>query len=227
MTFQNKAAEAVRLIRREAEATRAAGGQVYMTSSFQTQSVPLLHVVASNGLDVEVLFIDTGYHFAETYGFVDALSRRFGIDVRWIGSSAQHAALPDGGARALPEYYRSPDACCRRNKVMPLREVLRPGDMWVTGVRRDQTSHRSAMDPVMVDGQGVRHVRPMLAWTAGDVAAYAAAFELPAHPLGEKGYTSIGCAPCTARPEVAAGSGSAARGARWAGMQKSECGLHT
>lgn len=76
------------------------GGQVYMTSSFQTQSVPLLHIVASSGLDVSVLFIDTGYHFAETYAFVDAVSRQLGLDVRWIGSSAPHAPLPESGARA-------------------------------------------------------------------------------------------------------------------------------
>ncbi|PIQ63841.1 MAG: phosphoadenylyl-sulfate reductase [Bacteroidetes bacterium CG12_big_fil_rev_8_21_14_0_65_60_17] len=219
------------LIRAEAEATRAAGGQVYMTSSFQTQSVPLLHIVASLGSPVQVLFIDTGYHFAETYGFVGQLERLLGLDVRWIGSSAQHAALSSAGARALPEYYRSPDACCRRNKVLPLRELLRAGDMWVTGVRRDQTAHRAAMKHVAVDGQGVKHVRPMLGWTASDVAAYMDAHGLPRHPLSDVGYASIGCAPCTVRPEAPRTEPGAPpsnpRTSRWAGMKKTECGLHT
>jgi phosphoadenosine phosphosulfate reductase len=119
-------------------------------------------------------------------------------------------------------FASDPDRCCDLNKVQPLAKVLTGHDVWISGVRGDQTAQRKAMHTEQPGPEGTLRFHPLLDWTAADVRDYARAHALPAHPLDGQGYVSIGCEPCTRRVTAADG-----RDGRWFGMQKRECGLHT
>lgn len=200
-------------------AWRASGGTLAATSSFQTQSVPLLHMIAEAVPEMPVLFLDTGFHFPETLAFRDTLARQLGLNLRVLtprlghdGFRRQHGAL----------HAADPDRCCFLNKVEPLQDALRDYRGWVAGVRRDQTSTRAAMTAVAWDAGGRLKLSPMLAWGERDIWQYLHDHDLPEHPLLSEGYLSVGCAPCTRRVRP----GESARAGRWAGSGKTECGLH-
>lgn len=194
--------------------------RVFASSSFQTQSLPLLHILSTRFPDVRILFIDTGYLFAESLIFKEQITRELGLSVITLRSEQSYAQQigPDG----LPLYCSDTRHCCHLNKVLPLQNFLAGGDRWISGVRRDQTGTRAHMKPVITDLRGVVRIHPMLDWTARDVYQYIRDCKLPRHPLENAGYLSIGCAPCTHK-----WSGSDSRNARWFGSQKTECGLHT
>nr|MBS0037742.1 phosphoadenylyl-sulfate reductase [Saprospiraceae bacterium] len=199
---------------------REEGKRIVMTSSFQTQSVPLLHLISEYFREVEVLFIDTGFLFSETYSFKNELEKKFQLKVRVLESESTYVQQRD--SRGLFLYASDATRCCQINKVDPLNNYLQPGDVWISGVRRDQTSVRNAMKPIEADPRGIIRLHPMLDWTASDIYRYLNLYELPRHPLEFAGYESIGCVPCT-HPCGANGD----RGGRWLGSQKTECGLHT
>jgi len=195
------------------------GPQVAATSSFQTQSVPLLHMISLEVPEMPVFFLNTGFHFPETLAFRDRLVREFGLDV--------HDLEAQGGTRRFQREYgdlyrTDPDGCCRINKVEPMRRALSGLTAWVSGIRGDQTAERSASRLLEMAGNTLK-VCPMLSWTERDVSRYIREQKLPSHPLSDRGYVSIGCAPCT-RP-VSGYTGR--RVGRWAGTGKTECGLHT
>jgi phosphoadenosine phosphosulfate reductase len=119
-------------------------------------------------------------------------------------------------------FLSDPDACCRLNKVLPLEPVLAAHDIWINGVRAEQSAHRSRLDRECAGPRGVLRYHPLLSWTQEDVQAYRRRYELPAHPLDPTGRASIGCAPCTHLEQ--AGNG---RNGRWLGLNRKECGLHT
>lgn len=196
------------------------GNKCCASSSFQTQSVPLLHLLSLHFSQVEILFLDTGYIFPETWNFKHRLQIELGLNVRELRSLSSYAQQigPDG----LPLYSTDTDQCCYINKVLPLRQYLNPGDMWISGIRADQTHHRAGLPIAEVDEHGVHKLHPMLHWTQSDIEQYITSHQLPRHPLTDQGYESIGCIPCTHRQ-----TGSDARQARWEGSQKTECGLHT
>lgn len=196
------------------------GRRILMTSSFQTQSVPLLHLISRHFPGVEVLFIDTGFLFAETYAFRNQLERQMGLNVKVLESERTYAAQKD--SRGLFLYASDTDKCCRINKVIPLNNYLKPGDVWISGVRRDQTPWRSEMESEETDSRGITRLHPMLDWTARDIYRYINHFGLPKHPLENKGFDSIGCVPCTHPCDL-----EGDRGGRWLGSNKTECGLHT
>ncbi len=195
-------------------------GQLAITSSFQTQSVPLLHMVARLIPELPILFIDTGFHFPETLAYRHSLAEALNLKVidvkpQWTREQfvAEHGEL----------YKVDPDLCCRLNKVEPLEAALTNYKAWLTGIRRDQTKHRAHSCIVSWLPQlNVYKVNPLANWTAVDVNAYIEKYDLPVHPLWEQGYRSIGCAPCTA-PITAQQN---ERAGRWPGIEKSECGLH-
>ncbi len=193
---------------------------VACTSSFQTQSVPLLHIVAQVCPEMPVLFIDTGFHFPETLTFRDTLQARFGLNVRILRPTVTQSELLQQYGDAL--YGRDPDLCCFIHKVQPLEWALRRMKAWISGVRRDQTQTREALSVLERQPDGKLRIHPLLNWTKADVKAYREAHDLPRHPLEAMGYISIGCAPCT-RPVFA---GEDDRAGRWAGSDKKECGLH-
>lgn len=201
-----------------ADAADRFAGAVAVSSSFQTQSLPLLHLVSRLESPLDVIFIDTGFHFPETLAFRDQLVALLGLQVRVV--RAEDAGIVE--ARA-PLYRTNPDLCCQVHKVQPVLTAMKDYRAWVSGIRRDQTPTRAKVQPVEEGTDELIRIHPMLDWTHADIEAYIAANGLPRHPLEARGYTSIGCKPCT-RPPVVGGD---LRSGRWQGTGKTECGLHT
>ncbi len=196
------------------------GPKIAVTSSFQTQSVPLLHMIAQVAPQLPVLFLDTGFHFPETLAFRDRLIREFGLNVKVLTVEIGH----DEFRRQYGELYRRvPDMCCYINKVEPLQRAMRGLDAWISGIRRDQTMNRGTTPIVARQADGVYKICPLAMWTRRDTWQYLHDHNLPEHPLLAQGYLSIGCAPCT-QP---IGEEEGERAGRWPGHGKTECGLHT
>jgi phosphoadenosine phosphosulfate reductase len=181
----------------------------------------LAHLASSVASGVDVLFLDTGYHFAETIGTRDAVAQVYDVNVRTmlpLLSVAQQDA--QHGERL---YERDPNACCALRKVEPLARGLEPYSAWASGIRRDEAETRSDIGVVEWDDKrGMVKVNPIAAWTAAEVDAYVTEHGVLVNPLAYDGYPSIGCAPCTRRVEP----GADPRSGRWAGTAKTECGLH-
>jgi phosphoadenosine phosphosulfate reductase len=190
-----------------------------MTSSFQTQSVPLLHIISNHFRWIKVIFIDTGYLFVETYQFKQQLEKEFNLEIITISSNKDY--LNQRTNSGLMLYSQDTDRCCYINKVEPIDDLLNLGDAWISGVRRDQTSVRKKLNPIEIDSNGIIRIHPMLEWNSKDIYDYIKNNNLPKHPLEKEGYMSIGCVPCTNK--ISAESG---RDGRWVGQQKTECGLH-
>ena len=196
------------------------GESAAATSSFQTQSVPLLHLIAETTPQLPILFLDTGFHFPETLEFRDHLQEEFGLNVRSLKTRMGH-----GGFRQKygELHRRDPDLCCHLNKVEPLERALEEYRVWVSGIRRDQTKQREDTSVVSQLDNGLYKVCPMVRWSSRDIWQHIHKHALPAHPLFYEGYLSIGCAPCTRRPD----GDESERDGRWANSDKAECGLHT
>lgn len=195
--------------------------EIAASSSFQTQSMPLLHIMTQIRRSVPVFFLDTGYHFWETLMFREYIASEWMLnvidlyrDTRWDVFARQHT-------RRLP--LEDPNLCCYLHKVQPMQKALKDVKAWITGIRRDQTPARERAKILELQSDGLLKVNPLLNWTKADVKKYAEENNLPKHPLYEKGYRSVGCAPCT----IAIGVDDDERAGRWAGRGKVECGLHT
>jgi len=192
---------------------------IAMTSSFQTQSVPLLHMISVVAPRMPVLFLDTGFHFSETLAFRDQLVERFGLNLHVLEPRMGH----DGFLREHGELYRrDPDLCCHINKVDPLRRAMAGLEAWVSGIRRDQTPERRDTPVVGRERDGLLKICPLAGWSQDAVDRYMEEHDLPRHPLHGCGYMSIGCAPCTRRVRA----GEDPRAGRWPNSDKKECGLH-
>jgi len=196
-------------------------GRVVVSSSFQTQSVPLLHLISQVCPSVPVVFVDTGYHFPETLQYRDQLAEMFNIKV--ITVSADQDKRQDFDSEGTPLHRVNPDLCCALHKTAAIAKSLVDCDAWMSGILRDQTATRRQASPIEVQADGLYKINPLLNWTSRDLWTYINKFKLPAHPLFSQGYLSIGCAPCT-RPVQ---DGEDERSGRWAGQRKVECGLHT
>ncbi len=191
-------------------AERFADGLV-LASSFQ--DCVLIDLAAQVVPDIEVVFLDTQYHFAETLWYVETVRRRYNLNLRIVEPDVS----PDD------RWLDDPDGCCAARKVVPMAKALAGRTAWMTGLRRDEAPTRAKTPVVGYDvGRGMVKINPIADWTAIDVQRYAEDRSLPEHPLREKGYASIGCWPCT-RPIA---EGEDARAGRWAGSDKLECGLH-
>lgn len=190
------------------------------TSSLQTQSVPLLHIISKTIPDVPIFFLDTGFHFPETLLFRDRIAVEFGVEIR----SIRPALGNDGFKLKYGDLYRdNPDLCCYINKVQPLKLALKGLKAWITGIRRDQTPSRSETQILSRQPDGIIKICPLAYWTKKDIWQYINEHRLPEHPLLSQGYLSIGCSPCT-RPVI---SLEDPRSGRWADQEKTECGIHT
>ena len=192
---------------------------VYVTSSFQTQSVPLLHIISTYFKEVKVIFLDTGFLFPETYQFKNTLEKSLGLEVITITPKISKHLQTDKDSN-LFLYSIDADKCCGINKVSPLDDFWKNGDVWISGVRRDQSSIRKKMR-LVEDRKGITKVHPMLEWNSKNIHDYIISNNLPKHPLEKEGYISIGCVPCTHK-----WSADSQRGGRWLGSEKTECGLH-
>jgi phosphoadenosine phosphosulfate reductase len=187
------------------------GDRFAIASSMETGL--LAHLASRVAPGVHVLFLDTGYHFAETIGTRNAVAAVYDVNVVTISND-----LPDDRL-----YERDVDACCKARKVDPLDKALEGYDAWASGVRRDESPLREATPVVGWDAKRNKvKVNPLATWTQDDVDAYVAEHGVLVNPLLTDGYLSIGCAPCTRR--VAPGEDP--RSGRWAGTGKTECGLH-
>jgi len=192
-----------------------------ISSSFQTQSMPLLHMAAQLKPDMRIYFIDTGYHFWETLIYCVRVASAWHLNVIDLHRDSRWDVFVRQNLRSLP--VDDPNLCCYIHKVQPMQKAVLGLNAWVTGIRRDQTAERSHAGILELQEDGLIKVNPLLNWTQADVMNYIEENHLPVHPLLEKGYRSIGCAPCT----VAVGASESDRAGRWAGRGKTECGLHT
>lgn len=198
-------------------------GEVAVVSSFGAESAVLLHLVAGIDPTVPVLFLETGKHFPETLAYRDTLTRMLGLtDVRNLLPDADELEKRDA---AGTRWSYDPDGCCEIRKVKPLARALAGLDATLTGRKGFQSSTRANMPRFELDtsdAQGRIKLNPLANWSKADLDAYVAAHALPAHPLVDSGYASIGCAPCTSRVLP----GEDPRAGRWRGWDKVECGIH-
>lgn len=192
--------------------------KMFVSSSFQTHSIPLLHILSRITPDLPVFFLNTGYHFPETIEFQRRVTEELGLKTTELLSPVGPVHQKDCYGNLL--FTSDPDHCCYLNKVLPLRPLLSSYDVWISGVRSDQTSNRAKFTSVMETADGITRYHPMLEWGSREIHEYRMRHQLPEHPLDSEGYMNIGCLPCTAKYYERGHS-------RWQGMSKSECGLHT
>jgi phosphoadenosine phosphosulfate reductase len=206
-------------------ALEAYPGRIALVSSFGSESAVLLHMLAEIDRDAPVLFLDTGQLFGQTLDYRKSLTERLGLtDVRDLRPAFQDLAVNDPKADL---WKTDTDLCCNIRKVQPLDRVLMPDfDAWITGRKRFQGASRMNLPVVEAGAEGKIKFNPLASWSKADLDAYMAEHDLPPHPLVEFGYPSVGCWPCT-RPVEAVGEASDIRSGRWAGSDKTECGIHT
>jgi len=200
-------------------AAEAFGHRMIVASNMQDAVLVDLAAQAQPGVDV--LFLDTGYHFAETIGTRDAISARYAVTI--VNAEPEHTPAQQDALLGRDLFAREPDRCCFLRKVVPLRRTLAGYDAWVTGVRRVEAPTRANTPLITWDDQhGLVKVNPIAAWSDDEMQAYIDEHRVLVNPLVAAGYPSIGCRPCTAKPL----SGADPRSGRWAGRAKTECGLH-
>ncbi|WMJ73049.1 phosphoadenylyl-sulfate reductase [Cytophagaceae bacterium ABcell3] len=195
--------------------------KIFTTSSFQTHSIVLLHILSRIDNTIPVYFINTGYHFPETISFRDQIADMFKLNIKEVFSATPRHMQKDAEGRLL--FTSDPDFCCYLNKVQPLDPILADHDVWINGVRADQSSVRKSFKIEEKAPHDVIRFHPMLDWNTKMVEMYIKEHKLPRHPLEEKGYFSIGCEPCTRKFDLEWN----AREGRWFGLKKTECGLNT
>ena len=188
-------------------------------SSFGAESAVMLALIADVDPDLPIVFLETGMHFPQTLDYKEELIERLGLtNVRDIPPSEEER-LAEDPKNTL--WKTDPDACCALRKVRPLEPALAGFDAWITGRKRFHGGARMSL-PVFEHAAGRFKVNPLAGWTQEDVQAYFKRRELPRHPLTAQGYPSVGCWPCTKPAE----DPNDIRSGRWAGQEKSECGLH-
>lgn len=197
------------------------GLKLFTTSSFQTHSIVLLHILSRIDKKIPVYFIHTGYHFPETLSYRDQITDLLGLNLKSVFSSIPKINQRDASGKLL--FASDPDYCCHLNKVAPLEPVLAEYDIWINGVRADQGELRKNFKVEEKAKFGVTRFHPMLDWNNKMIFNYLNEYNIPHHPLEAKGYLSIGCEPCTRKWDVNMDS----RDGRWYGLKKTECGLNT
>jgi phosphoadenosine phosphosulfate reductase len=197
-------------------------GSSCVTCSFQAEDMVVLHLVREHHPDIPVLFLETGYHFAEVYKYRDEMTARYGLN---LVNVLPLETVEQQEAKFGKLYVSQPDQCCKLRKVGPLFKALDGFDIWFTGLRRVQSPTRANLkvndEFPLPSGKKLAKISPLAAWTDKDVWSFAREHDIPLLPLYDAGYTSIGCEPCTALPDPA----GTARSGRWAG-RKLECGIH-
>ena len=194
-------------------------GRIALVSSFGAESAVLLDMVARIDPATPVIFLDTGKHFGETLRYRDNLAARLGLtDLRSVKPDTEALAREDADGLL---FDRDPDRCCALRKVGPLSAALAGFEAWITGRKAFQAATRAGLPLFENDGPRIK-VNPLRHWTPAFIADHFARHDLPPHPLEAQGYRSIGCFTCTARSAPSADS----RSGRWAGIAKTECGIH-
>ncbi len=201
----------------------AAGAPICITSSFQTEDMVVLHMLRKHLPDVPVIFLETGYHFKELLVYRDRMTAEWGLN---LINALPLTTLAEHEAQFGLLHIVQPTQCCQIRKVEPLMRHLEPYDWWFTGLRREQSPTRAALKKVedhkTPTGKRMKKVSVLADWKMAQVDAYAEAHAIPKLELYARGYTSIGCEPCTAIPDDPENP----RAGRWGG-KKLECGIHT
>ena len=216
------------LVNQVTEAREAVGnalalpGSACVTCSFQAEDMVVLHLVRERRPDIPVLFLETGYHFAEVYEYRDKMTARYGLN---LVNVMPRESVAQQEAKFGLLYQSQPDQCCKLRKVGPLFAALEHYETWFTGLRRVQSPTRANLQVEdrfpLPSGKQLAKISPLASWSDKDVWTFAREHDIPLLPLYQAGYTSIGCQPCTALPSEPGN----ARSGRWAG-RKLECGIH-
>ena len=200
----------------------AAAAAPCITGSFQAECMVLLHLFRARYPHLPVLFLDTGYHFPETLAYRDRMAAEWDLNLITLYPKL---TVPEQESQFGILHQSAPDRCCGMRKVEPLFAALEDYDTWFTGLRRDQSKSRAALQPVdnftLPGGKRLRKISPLFDWSTPDVWGYLKRHRIPLLPLYDRGYTSVGCAPCTSLPLDPGDS----RSGRWSG-KKLECGIH-
>jgi phosphoadenosine phosphosulfate reductase len=198
-------------------------GSICLTCSFQAEDMIVLDLLRRRLPNIPVLFLDTGYHFAETYAYRDRVAKLWNLNIRNL---AAKQSVADQEAQFGILNRTHPGRCCHLRKVEPLFSALEEFDVWFTGLRREQSPTRTNLKIVehheLPSGKVLLKASPLAAWTWGQIWKYTAENKIDYLPLYDSGYRSIGCEPCTAIPA----EGADPRSGRWGGA-KLECGIHT
>jgi phosphoadenosine phosphosulfate reductase len=208
---------------RAALAHEITGNQdVCLTCSFQAEDVLLAKLAIELDAKIPILFLDTGYHFAETYAYRDRIASEWQLNL--INLLPEKTVAEQEAEHGLL-YQSAPDECCKRRKVEPLFKAVAGYRVWITGLRREQAKSRAGLDEsslfTLPGGRQVLKLAPLAAWTTRDVWYACEVLSIPLLPLYDRGYSSIGCEPCTTLPL----DPNDPRSGRWAG-RKVECGIH-
>jgi phosphoadenosine phosphosulfate reductase len=200
-----------------------ANSRICFTCSFQAEDVIVLQLLRKRVPDIPVLFLETGYHFPQTYEFRDKLTREWQLNLQNI---IPKKTVAEQEAELGVLYRAEPGKCCHLRKVEPLLSALEPFQIWFTGLRREQSPTRKNLEKIehhhLPTGKTLLKVSPLAEWTWAEVWEYTAANGIDYLPQYDQGYLSIGCQPCTAIPDDPANP----RSGRWGGT-KLECGIHT
>ena len=198
------------------------GGPACVTCSFQTEDMVVVELVREQIPEIPVLFLETGYHFPEVYRYRDEMTARYGLNL--VNVMPQETVQAQEAQFGLL-YQSQPDQCCKLRKVGPLFGALGSYDIWFTGLRRVQSPTRANLQLIdlfpLPSGKQIVKASPVASWSDKEVWGFARERDIPVLSLYNEGYTSIGCAPCTARPL----DPENLRSGRWAG-RKLECGIH-
>lgn len=197
-------------------------GDVCLTCSFQAEDVLLTRLAVDLDHNLPILFLETGYHFAETYVYRDRIAREWGLN---LINLLPEKTVAEQEAEFGQLYLSAPDQCCKLRKVEPLFKAVGGYRVWLTGLRREQARTRAALEEsalfTLPGGKQVLKLAPLAEWTTRDVWYACEQLSIPLLPLYERGYSSIGCEPCTSLPL----DPNDPRSGRWAG-RKVECGIH-
>lgn len=198
------------------------GKHFFASSSFQSHSIPMLHILNSIAPNFPVYFIDTGFHFPETLEFRDQIASQLNLNVKSQRGATSLVNQLTKEDRFL--FQSDPSYCCTINKTQPMDSLMMQYDIWITGVRKDQNANRSSMGYEAEGPHNTMRFHPMIHWSNKMIWEYRKTHNLPTHPLEDQGFLSIGCLPCTQKFSLETEND---RGGRWKGMKKNECGLHT
>ncbi len=208
-------------IRAKIEEYKLSGKSLFTTSSFQTHSIVLLHILSEIDNSIPVYCINTGYLFPETISYRDQVIENFGLTLVDLKPDTPKYLQREPNGKLM--FTTDPDHCCYLNKTQPMEAILASHDVWINGVRGDQSAVRKAMKVEQEAPYNCVRFHPMLDWNKKKIFDYIKEHDLPRHPLDDKGYISIGCEPCTRKVDLEMQE----REARWYGLNKVECGLHT
>ena len=198
------------------------GEKLTMATAFGAEGCALIAMLGEIAPNIHVFNLETGYQFPETLELRDRLHQKYGIKVAWVRAEESIEAMErrfDG-----PIYGSKPEECCRIRKVEPLKLAVKGWSAWISAIRRDQTPDRASSGIVEWDSKfDLVKINPLANWTKKDVWDYILANDVPYNPLHDRGYPSVGCWPCT----KVVGAGEDDRAGRWAGLNRTECGLHS